>query len=229
MSAVLHDPALLGRLSSFDTPTLANALGSLTDRPATEGFTRPPVQAVTTSLPPIVGAAVTVAIRSATLFADAAAERRAMLPLYDVVRTIDGPKVVVVQDLDQGPGCLWGEVNATICQALGCQGAVTDGLVRDVPDVEALGFHYLARGVGVARAYTDVVDTAVPLRVGGVEFRHGDLVHADRHGALVIPHDVAEALPAAAERVIDRERRLLDWVRSDEFDPDELEARRAQH
>jgi 4-hydroxy-4-methyl-2-oxoglutarate aldolase len=223
------DAGLLDELARHDTPTIANAIQSLGVRPATEGSTRPPVHAVLTGFAPTVGFAVTVTITSTEDFEDAAAEREAMLPLYEAVAAVDGPKLVVVQDLDQGPGCLWGEVNSTICHAMGARGVVTDGLVRDVPDVEPLGFHYLARGVGVARANTRIRSTGVPVEVGGARFEPGDLVHVDRHGAVIVPTDRVEDVIAAAERVTAREERLLAWVRSPDFDPTELPARRAQH
>jgi 4-hydroxy-4-methyl-2-oxoglutarate aldolase len=226
------DRAQLEALRAYDTPTLANALDGLVglvDRPANTGYTRPPVHSVLPDLPPMVGFAVTVTIRSDTPFPSPEAKANAMLPLYDAVAAVDGPKVVVVQDLDGGPGCLWGEVNSTICSAMGCEGVVTDGLVRDVPDVGAIGFRYLARGVGVARAWVAVEETGVPVTVGGASFAPGDVVHADRHGALVIPADAVAALPAAADAVTERERRLLDWVRSEDFEPVEIAARRAQH
>lgn len=224
----MTDDDLLERLRGYDTPTLSNALGGLTDRPKTDGFTRPPVHAIFPALPPMVGHAVTLTIRSETPHAssDPAAP---MAPLYEAVQRVPLPRIVVVQDLDGGAGCLWGEVNASICRALGCEGVVTDGLVRDLPDVEAIGFRYLARGVGVARAYVEVVDTGIPVVVGGARFEPGDLVHADRHGALVIPHDAAAGLPDAAEATIAKEQRMLDWVRSPEFDPAEIPARRVQH
>lgn len=223
------DPAALERLRAYDTPTLANALDGLVDRPATSGYTRPPVHSVLPDLPPMVGVAVTATIRSATPFADARARADAMLPLYDAVAAVPGPTVVVVQDLDGGPGCLWGEVNATICHALGCEGVVTDGLVRDLPDVEAVGFRLLARGVGVARAYVAIQGTGARVEVGGASVVPGAIVHADRHGALIVPHEVVEALPDAAEAVMAREERLLAWVRSPAFDPAQIPARRARH
>lgn len=223
------DPHVLDALAEHDTPTIANAIQSLGIRPATEGFTRPPVRAVFGALAPTAGVVVTVTIRSFDPFDDPVAERDAMLPLYDAVASVPGPKLVVVQDLDQGPGCLWGEVNATICSALGARGVITDGLVRDLADVEPLGFHYLARGVGVARAYTRVCATGEAVDVGGARFAPGDLAHVDRHGAVVVPLDRVDDVLAAAERVTAREHRLLTWVRSPEFDPAQLPARRAQH
>lgn len=223
------DPAALERLRAYDTPTLTNALDGLIDRPATTGYTRPPVHSVLPALPPMVGLAVTATIRSTTPFPDDRARADAMLPLYAAVAAVPGPKVVVVQDLDGGPGCLWGEVNATICHAMGCEGVVTDGLVRDLPDVEAVGFRLLARGVGVARAYVAIQDAGTRVEVGGATVDPGDVVHADRHGALVIPAALVDALPAAADVIVSREERLLSWVRSPGFDPDEIPARRARH
>ena len=223
------DLARLDRLRVYDTPTLANAIETIVDRPANTGFTRPPVHSVLPALPPMVGFAVTVTIRSEPAFADAEAKRDAMLPLYSALAGGRRPQVVVVQDLDQGAGCLWGEVNATICARLGAEGVVTDGLVRDLPDVEAIGFRYLARGVGVARSNTQVVATDIPVEVGSVRFEPGDLVHADRHGALLIPVEAVDELLVAADAVTARESRLLAWVRSDAFHPDELASRRAQH
>jgi regulator of RNase E activity RraA len=189
------DPAVLERLRAYDTPTLANALDGLVDRPATTGYTRPPVHSVLPDLLPMVGFAVTVTIRSATPFADDQARADAMLPLYAAVAARPGPKVVVVQDLDGGPGCFWGEVTATICHALGCEGVVTDGLVRDLPDVEAIGFRILARGIGGARAYVAIQDTGTRVEVGGAAVDSGDIVHADRHGAVLVPGRVSKHSP----------------------------------
>jgi 4-hydroxy-4-methyl-2-oxoglutarate aldolase len=222
------DP-LLEALRGYDTPTLANALDGLIDRSATEGFTRPPIHSILPSLPAMVGYAVTATITSETPFADAAAKAGAMTPLYRLVEEAPTPSIIVVQDLDGGAGCLWGEVNSTICAAMGCEGVVTDGLVRDLPDVEQVGFRYLARGIGVARSHVQIVDTNVPVSVGGMDVVPGDVVHADRHGALVIPAEALAGLPAAADAVMAREDRLLTWVRSPDFVPSELAARRAQH
>ena len=223
------DVELLDALRAYDTPTLANAIEGLVDRPANTGFTRPPVHSVLPDLPPMVGVAVTLTIRSDSPFPDAEAKVNAMAPLYGAAQAIDGPKVVVVQDLDQGGGCLWGEVNASLCLAMGCEGVVTDGLVRDLPDVEAMGFRMLARGVGVARSWVAIQEVGVPVVVGEAAIAPGDVIHADRHGALVIPPEALAGLPAAADAIMAREDHLLTWVRSPEFDPNEIRARRAQH
>lgn len=152
--------------------------------------------------------------------------------LYRHVRDVAGPRVVVVQDLDEPPGLgsLWGEVNATIFRALGCIGCVTNGCVRDLKEARAMGFHFFARGPGVSHAYVRVESAGLPVTVGGLRISPGDLIHADRHGVLLVPIEIAGELPAAAERVIAAEQSLMRWVRSAEFDADEMiERRRVKH
>ncbi len=178
-------------------------------------------------LGPMVGYAATGTIR-----ARGRSSRGDQTALYQHVRQVPGPRVVVVQDLDEpaGLGSLWGEVNATIFGALGCVGCVTDGCVRDLNEARSMGFHFFARGPGVSHAYVRVESGGGLVTVGGLKVSPGDLIHADQHGVLLIPTQIAAELPAAAERVIAGEQSMLGWVRSSEFDADEMiERRRASH
>jgi 4-hydroxy-4-methyl-2-oxoglutarate aldolase len=223
-------PPELEALAAFDTPTLANALDLVSARPCNIGYARPPVHCLIPQLPPMIGRVVTATIRSESEWPERSVRDEAMLALFDLLATAESPTVVVVQDLDEtGPGCLWGEVNATIAHALGCEGVVTDGLVRDLPEVSALGFRYHARGVGVSHSYVRVEAVDVPVTVSGLSVHPGELVHADQHGALSIPEDALSELAHAAADVIAREQRLIGWARSEEFDPGELRRRRLDH
>jgi len=177
-------------------------------------------------LGPMVGYAATATIRAKR------PGHSDQTALYRHVRDVATPRVVVVQDLDDPPGhgSLWGEVNATIFGALGCAGCVTNGCVRDLKEARAMGFHFFARGPGVSHAYVRVESAGQPVTVGGLRVSSGDLIHADQHGVLLIPFEIARELPAAAARVIAAEQSLLRWVRSGEFDADELiERRRVKH
>jgi 4-hydroxy-4-methyl-2-oxoglutarate aldolase len=213
-------------LRRYDTPTLANAIEELDVRPRDEGFASLDVRCMFPELGVMVGYAVTATIRARGLgHGDASA-------LWSHVRTVPAPRVVVVQDLDRPPahGALWGEVNASVFLALGCAGVVTDGSVRDLDEVRGMGFHFFARGPAVSHAYVRIESVGEPVRVGGLVVSPGDLIHADQHGVLLVPREIAGALPAAADRVIEREQTFLRWVRSAEFDPDRLaEMRRVRH
>jgi regulator of RNase E activity RraA len=221
------DPSLLEALKGFDSPTLSNAIETFAIRPRDKGYMSMDIRCFFPELGPLVGYAATATIRARG--EPAHGEQTA---LYQHVREIPEPRVVVVQDLDEPPGCgsLWGEVNATIFGALGCAGCVTDGCVRDLKEARAMGFQFFARGPGVSHAYVRVESAGQPVTVGGLRVSPGDLIHADQHGVLLIPREIAAQLPAVAEQVIAGEQALLGWVRSSEFDADELiERRRVKH
>jgi regulator of RNase E activity RraA len=224
------DPAILDALKRFDSPTLSNAIETFEVRPRDEGYMSMDIRCIFPELGPMVGYAATGTIRAKSDPGRPAHGDQSAL--YRHVREVPGPRVVVVQDLDEPPGrgSLWGEVNATIFGALGCAGCVTDGCVRDLKEARAMGFHFFARGPGVSHAYVRVESAGRPVTVGGLRVSPGDLLHADQHGVLLIPHEIAGEVPAAAARVIAAEQGLLSWVRSSEFDADELiERRRVKH
>jgi regulator of RNase E activity RraA len=222
--------ALLQALARYDSPTLANAIETFDIQPRDVGFADSRVRCMFPELGRMVGYAATATIVARGEPRDdwAGAGNDA---LYAHARTIPAPRIVVVQDLDDPPahGSLWGEVHATIFGALGCVGAVTDGAVRDLDEARGMGFHFFAAGPSVSHAYVRVETVGEPVEIGGLSVAPGDLLHADQHGVLRIPPEIAAELPAAADRVIEREQALLRWVRSDEFDPDRLAEMRAQH
>lgn len=216
---------VLSALKRYDTPTLSNAIETFDVRPRDHGYANQDVRCMFPELGAMVGYAATATIR-----AQSRGESREAA-LWAHVLSLPGPRVVVVQDLDEPPaqGAMWGEVQSSIFRALGCVGTVTDGCVRDLSEARELGFHFFARGPGVSHAYVHVTSAGEPVTVGGVTVHPGDLVHADQHGVLLIPAEVARELPAAADKVIERERAFLRWVRSSDFDPDKLAEMRVRH
>lgn len=130
-----------------------------------------------------------------------------------------GPSISVIQDIDGtdvGYGAFWGEVQSAVHKALGCLGVITDGSIRDIPQW-APGFQALAGSIGPSHAYVHADNFGGEVRVAGMTLRSGDLIHADRHGAVVIPLDVAARLPDAAELCGRRETPILDIARSPDF------------
>jgi 4-hydroxy-4-methyl-2-oxoglutarate aldolase len=221
---------LIETLRRYDSPTLANAIETFECRPRDVGFADSRIRCMFPELGRMVGFAAT-----ATILARgdpgpdwAGAGNHA---LYEYVRTIPAPRVVVVEDRDDPPahGALWGEVHATIFAALGCVGCVTDGSVRDLDEARAIGFHFFAAGPSVSHAYVRVESVGEPVQVGGLTVEPGDLLHADQHGVLKVPRELAAELPAAADRVIEQEQALLGWVRSGQFDPARLPEMRPTH
>ena len=115
--------------------------------------------------------------------------------------SIPGPKIVVVQDLDkpQVLGSFWGEVNANIHGALGCVGTITDGSIRDLDEMTNAGFKALASRLSVGHAHSTPVKWGCEVTVFGTKIQPGQLIHADKHGFLVVPQeDEQELLEASA-------------------------------
>ncbi len=103
-------------------------------------------------------------------------------------------------DLDKPEtfGSFWGEVNSSIHKALGCVGTITDGAIRDLDEMRAVGYKAIARRLCVGHAYTHPVRWDCPVEVFGRSVKPGQLIHADKHGFLVIPKaDEAGLLEAA--------------------------------
>ncbi len=217
--------ALLEALARYDTPTICNALEIVAPERRLTGYTTKPLVCPFPDLPPIVGYARTTTISSVAASTLPAAEQQARrLAYYEYVGTGPGPRVSVIQDMDgadAGFGAFWGEVQSAIHKALGCLGVVTNGSIRDTPQW-APGFQALAGSIGPSHAHVHAESFGGEVRVAGMTVRSGDLVHADRHGAVVIPLDVAAKLPEAAELCGRRETPILEIARSPSFTLEKL-------
>jgi len=143
---------------------------------------------------------------------------------WKYVASIPEPRVMVIQDADHTPGAgaLVGELHATIALALNCIGCVTNGAVRDLAAVEALGFHLFAGSVSVSHAYGHITEFGSAVEIGGLKIQPGDLLHGDRNGVHVIPLEAATEVPRIANEILHEERDLIRFCRSDEFSLEKL-------
>lgn len=216
-----HPSALIEELRGITTPTVSNAIELFNVRPRATGFAGGTVRCIFPDLPVMVGYACTATIAAAN-----AADKSAIpAPVFwDHVLAMPAPRVIVIQDEDEPPaiGSFWGEVNSSIYSALGAVGVITDGGVRDLDEVHAMGFQFFARHVIVSHAYVHITSVGKPVDIAGLRIAPGDLLHADKHGVLQIPHEIAAAIPDAARRVEARERPIIDLCRSQDFSIDKL-------
>jgi regulator of RNase E activity RraA len=215
----------LDALCAFDTPTICNALEIAAPERRAFGFNRRPLLAPLPGAKPVVGYARTATIRAREPSRKSRDEARELrLKYYAHVAEAPLPSIVVMQDVDgpdRGFGAFWGEVQSNVHKALGCAGVVTDGSVRDI-DAWAPGFFVLAGSVMPSHAHVDVVEIGGTVSVAGMVVAANDLVHADRHGAVVIPRaSVAKVIEAAA-LLARREMVLLDAARKPGFSVNDL-------
>jgi regulator of RNase E activity RraA len=207
-------------LKQWDTPTICNALELIAPERRAVGFTVEPLVAVDAKLPPIVGLARTGTIRAKEPPRAPVADRVAW---YDYVADADLPTVVVIQDVDDRPGygAFWGEVQSTIHKALGAVGCVTNGSFRDL-SAWAQGFQMIGGRIGPSHAHVHMVDFGKPVNVFGMQTAHDDVIHADYHGAVVIPRDAVRKLPDAVALIARREKVILDVCIAPDFTPAKL-------
>ena len=214
------DAALLEKLKTYDTPTICNALEIVDPGRRLTGFTVKPLVCPFPKLPPIVGYAKTATIRTTHAHElDGKKQREQRIAYYEYIASAPAPSIVVIQDLDGaevGFGAFWGEVMSAVHKGLGCLGVVTDGSIRDI-DQWAPGFQVLAGSIGPSHAHVHLTDFGKEVRVAGMLVRSGELVHADRHGAVTIPEAVAAKIPAACDLLARKEAVILEMARAPGF------------
>jgi len=216
---VAMDPsALFDHLRKFDTPTICNALEIVRGERFTTGFTRQRLLAAFPTLPPIVGYARTARLRCSVPF-DAATRKRNLLGYYEYVARPLRPSIAVIEDIDSLPGlgAFWGEVNSTVHWGLGCHGVITNGSMRDL-DAMCPQFQCLAATLSPSHVSAQVVEFGAPVEVLGMAVSDRNIVHADRHGAVIFTIEEAGQLPAAIDLMIRREQVILMAARKPGFD-----------
>ena len=217
--------SLLNLLQSVDTPTVCNAIEVAQGKRGFNDFTRGTMLA-SDEKGVIVGYAITAqiaAIEPPTEVVSVIRERR--MSYYRAMSESVKPSIAVVEDLDY-PNCIgafWGEVNTTIHKGFGMSGALTNGVMRDLGDM-AEDFPVVAGSIGPSHGFVHVRSVNQPINVFGLNIKPGDLVHADRHGAVVVPIDVIDGLEASILKMQETEKLVLDPARKKGFDFNAFEA-----
>ena len=211
-------------LKKFDSPTIANALEIVFGARQVTGFTTQTPLVANAKLPPMVGYARTAMIRSSTPF-DAKTARKNLLAYYEYVAQGPQPTIAVIQDIDARPGlgAFWGEVNTHVHWGLGCVGMITNGSMRDL-DVMQPNFQCLAASLSPSHAWVHIAQHGTNVDVLGLHVADGDIIHADRHGAVLIPANTLDKLLAAIDFMARKEKVMLDAAKSPGFNIDAIRA-----
>lgn len=220
------DDTLLALLRSVDTPTVCNAIEVAQGKRGFNGFTRGTMLCSDPEGGAMVGYAVTAKISALAPPEEPADVIRARrMAYYKAMAEGPKPSVAVVEDVDF-PNCIgayWGEVNTTVHKGFGMSGALTNGVMRDLGDL-APGFPVVAGSVGPSHGFVHVTELDTPVQIFGLTVNPGDLVHADRHGALVIPADIVTRIGAAIQKMQNTEHLVLGPAREEGFDFAKFEA-----
>lgn len=140
------------------------------------------------------------------------------MPVYQV-REGENPyevEIALVDDLKPGEVAVlacggpteriapWGELLSTASRARGAAGCVTDGLVRDVRQIRAMGFPVFHGGIGPldTKGRARMMERDIPVDCGGVHVRSRDIIFGDVDGVVIIPQErAAEVIARAQDKV----------------------------
>jgi regulator of RNase E activity RraA len=203
-------------LQSIDTPTVCNLLEIVAPERRGFGYTVRHLHCPFPDLPPMVGFAKTATMRAQDRVPLGEAGYMAKrLDYLDYIAAAPQPSIVVIQDIDEivGFGAFWGEVQTNVHKALGCLGTITNGSIRDIPQV-APGFQMLAGSIAPSHAFVHVVDYGLNVNIHGMAVKSGDLIHADQHGAVVVPLDTIDKMQAAAPGLAAKEAKVIEAAKS---------------
>lgn len=215
-------PGQLAVLAAIDSPTVANAIERFRVRRRIDGYADRDLRCAFPQLGTMVGYAVTCTADSTT---EGRSDGAGLIGLWAALEAAPKPAVLVIKDVGPDPrkGCHMGEIMATIAKALGAVGCVSDGGLRDVREVEALGgFQYFCPGFVVSHGQPVILDVDVPVAVHGLSIEPGTLLHGDVNGLLAVPEAIAGEVAAACDAVRAEERALLDLITAPGFTVEKL-------
>lgn len=226
MTTRMIKPGQLEQFRRLSTCLVASAIETFHVRLPNTGFADSSIRCIFEDQPAMIGYAATARMRSSN-------PRMETTKTYDYydrtdwwnnILSIPAPRVVVIEDVDEpaGLGAFVGEVHANILLSLGCIGIVTNGAVRDLPDIRPTEFQMFAGNVSVSHAYSHIFDFGGRVEVGGLQVHPGDLVHGDCHGVQTIPLEIADKVPAAAREIRQRRHQLVGLRRSADFTLEKL-------
>ncbi len=217
---------LLDLLRSVDTPSVCNAIEVAQKKRGFSNFTHKTMLINDSTYPAIVGYARTAKIAALHPPEEKPEVIKARRMQY-FREMAQGPRpaIAVIEDVDY-PDCIgawWGGVHTAVHNGLGLCGAVTNGVMRDLGDMQP-GFSVVAGSIGPSHGFVHVRELGTPVSIMGMQVEQGDLIHADRHGALVIPTEVIPELFAALTNMMETESIVLDPAREPDFTIEKLEA-----
>jgi regulator of RNase E activity RraA len=202
----------LDALRKIDSPTVSNAIEQLGVRRRVDGYAGWELRCAFPELGTMLGYAVTCTADSTT---ESRTGERGLLRLWDAIEAAPKPVVLVIKDIgpERSRSCHMGEVMATTAKALGAVGCVSDGGLRDIREVQALGFQYFCPGFVVSHGNPVICEVNLPVTLNGMALQPADLLHGDVNGVLVIPGSIADRVEEEAQRVRAAEREVLEFVR----------------
>ena len=211
-------------LQKHNTPTICNALELAVGHRQNTGFTINTPVFIDKNLPAFVGYAITTKIQGTKPSNNPEQAKKLRIEYYRYVARSKKPAVMVVQDLDypKAIGAYWGEINVAIHKNLNIAGVVTNGVLRDLDSLDK-NFQVIAGSIGPSHAHVHIVEIDCPVEVFSLIVCPNDIIHADIHGAVLIPKEHLSIIPDCVQTIVKKEKLILEAARKKGFNLEILE------
>lgn len=213
---------LLKTLSSLPTTVLSDAIETFNIKLRNEGHTDGSIVNRFSDSKAMVGYALTIKMRTdPPPFRGTLSKERP--DWWDVLSSFGNPKIIVIQDLSEGSvGSVLGKVHGAIFKAFGAVGVVTNGTVRNVEDFSDMNLPLYSSSICPSHSYARIIEVGSPVIIGGLKINNGDLLHGDKNGIVKIPTEIADELPAVAQKIIKHQQNIIDLCNSPQFSTEKL-------
>jgi regulator of RNase E activity RraA len=136
-----------------------------------------------------------------------------LAPYAAIAHAKPGDVLVVAADAYE-EASVAGDILLGMAKNKGVIALVTDGMVRDVDGLNAVGIPIFARGLSPNSPYKDGPgEIGVPVAIGGVTVNPGDLVVGDQDGIVVVAREALAAVADALAEVKAKEAKMDELVR----------------
>jgi regulator of RNase E activity RraA len=122
-----------------------------------------------------------------------------------------------------------GEMMASLAKRLGSIALLTNGGVRDILEVQALGFQYFSAGIVPSHGNPRLLQVNVPVTIDGILIEPGDLLHGDINGVAKIPNEISAQTADMALKIRQEESELLAYINGPDFSVDGFIHRKFSH
>lgn len=213
--------SLVEQLREFETPLVTEALSALGCRSPERHYTGDDIRLLTTLTEPMVGAALTLLADTSSPEGEVDCED--LWRSYALIEAAPVPVVVVMQAVGQRPRheCILGDGMAKPFKASGSCGLVTNGGARDIERINQVGYSVFGTGFVPNHGPVTYRLSDKPVEVSGVTFRHGDLVHGNGDGVIIVPGRYHEHIVETCILCRDAETRVHTFLRRTDRSPGE--------
>lgn len=126
--------------------------------------------------------------------------------VLEAIRAAEEGDILVIDAKGNTNRAVAGDFILSLAQGIGVQGFVVDGVIRDIAAIRELDFPVFSLGTTVAAGHKNGGgEVNIPIAIGGVSVRPGDYIIGDVDGVVVVPHEDAERIVAAAELKLEKD------------------------